>query len=784
MYASLIISMLAAFVAMLGKQWLNRYLRNSGGSMIERCGDRQRKCDGLEKWPFHSFVESLPLMLQVSLLLLACGLCRHMWTINTPVACTLISITGLGVVFYIGIVIAGMSSYACPFQTPASVALRGPWKKVRPEIVPYIVHFKRVLSWTHRTWKQKVQPGLDSLIVHSERALSRIRRMWKWRVRPLLRRPPLPTMVSFGDVQMDLPIQESEPWLRPQDLAIIRRTNTDDALCVSWILRSITDPEAIDAALPLAGEIRWFDDGVNVNPPYDMIVSTFEACFDSTRRLYPGSRDRAYYSGRAILWIHTLAMCKSEDFALTFPLPDADYTTPVPDPDLEHLLRVNSEDSDLGEHIASILSTKPGWTPSHSQWISNLLLHFSCTNLIELHGGTILDEIPNIEHDNKTTISLNTALNLVLVWCAFFGSPVEEEALMVQDKSYGISSFCSSSCSLPPTSYRTVSILNRLSNVDLLESIRTSLPRNFTYTMLSNLAKLETTPERLTEIAYKWCSVICENCRNLSKWQGDLFVCLQIGFRRLDFRRQSINLTITHTEHHRRLIDVVFESQETEVIADLLHAWTIGSNPHTLVAPPLGSCVWRLINLQNQLPSSPRFRRLSIRSVELTGYEGFEGVAVERFIEFLNHLHVTTEDIDSESSWVELLLGTIRSSEAPQHLSHSYWELLAEHTVSSQSPIVNFADGLQITTSLIEAKEWSKLECWMGIFWMLLPEDADPTEGDLGHSMTLLFRQRPGAIQKLEQWVKRWGRNNRNRVPNSFQQLCKQAHEAAKQDAS
>jgi hypothetical protein len=31
LYASLFILLLAAFVAMLGKQWLNRYLRNSGG---------------------------------------------------------------------------------------------------------------------------------------------------------------------------------------------------------------------------------------------------------------------------------------------------------------------------------------------------------------------------------------------------------------------------------------------------------------------------------------------------------------------------------------------------------------------------------------------------------------------------------------------------------------------------------------------------------------------------------------------------------------------------------
>jgi hypothetical protein len=130
MYASLMISLLAAFVAMLGKQWLNRYLRNSGGSTIERCGDRQRKCDGLEKWPLHFFVESLPVMLQARSSFSPAGSADTCGRSTPSVAYTLISLTGLGVMFYIGIVIAGMSSYACPFQTPASVALRSMWKKV------------------------------------------------------------------------------------------------------------------------------------------------------------------------------------------------------------------------------------------------------------------------------------------------------------------------------------------------------------------------------------------------------------------------------------------------------------------------------------------------------------------------------------------------------------------------------------------------------------------------------------------------------------------------------
>ena len=259
MYVSLLISLLAAFVTMLGKQWLNRYLRNSGGSMIERCGDRQSKCDGLEKWPLHFFVESLPMMLQVALLLLACGLCRHMWSINASVARTLITFTGLGVTFYIGVMIAGTLLYACPFQTPASTTLRGPWKKIRDWIISSIIHSKRVLSRTYQMWKRRVRslrhrslptiPLEDVQIQQSKSA-------------PTPDNSPQPQSLSTLDN-----VPQSELWLKPKDLAVVCRTNTDDVRCVSWILKHITDPEALDAALPLAGEIRWFDDGVKVNPP-------------------------------------------------------------------------------------------------------------------------------------------------------------------------------------------------------------------------------------------------------------------------------------------------------------------------------------------------------------------------------------------------------------------------------------------------------------------------------------------------------------------------------------
>ena len=380
-YASLLISLLTTFIAMLGKQWLNRYLRSSGGLITERCGERQRKCDGLEEWWLHLFVESLPVMLQVSLFLFACGLCQHMCSINASVAYVLINITGLGVLLYVAIVIAGMSSYTCPFQTPVAVVLRGQWKKVRP-----------VLSATHQMLKAQVQ--------------------------------------------------QSKPWFKPKDLAVLRGTNTNDVQCVSWILRNITDPEALDAAIRLAGTIRWFDDGVNVEPLYDAIVSVFEGCFDSAGKLYPDSRDRAYHSAQATAWIRVLAMCKSKEFEHKFHFPDKDHVLPDLDHDLRNLLTINY----TALRPAFMLMVKPEQhTPSYLQWISNILLHHSWANRAKPDCIGIVGWPP--KSDGAIAIPLNTTLNRLLMWCNYFGSPVDEEVLRLKDKSCDVSYFCSSSYS-------------------------------------------------------------------------------------------------------------------------------------------------------------------------------------------------------------------------------------------------------------------------------------------------------------------------------------------------
>ena len=125
LFASLLTSLLSAFLAMLGKQWLNRCMPvDTRGTIIQRGQYRQRKLDGIVKWYFNNVMESLPLMLQAALLLLGCALSRYLWEINTTVASVALSITAFGLLFYVFIVIAGVVSENCPYQTPAANFLR------------------------------------------------------------------------------------------------------------------------------------------------------------------------------------------------------------------------------------------------------------------------------------------------------------------------------------------------------------------------------------------------------------------------------------------------------------------------------------------------------------------------------------------------------------------------------------------------------------------------------------------------------------------------------------
>ncbi|KAF9642457.1 hypothetical protein BDM02DRAFT_3193194 [Thelephora ganbajun] len=124
MYTSLLIFLLATFVAMLGKQrW---YMWNSGGSMTGHYRDRQCKFDGLKTWRLDFFIESS-------------GDAPNR---SSPPA------VFVGVLLYVGIIIAGVSSYGCPFQTPGPDVLRSLWTKAGPHLSSPCATWERLRSIT------------------------------------------------------------------------------------------------------------------------------------------------------------------------------------------------------------------------------------------------------------------------------------------------------------------------------------------------------------------------------------------------------------------------------------------------------------------------------------------------------------------------------------------------------------------------------------------------------------------------------------------------------------
>jgi len=140
LYASLAASIFSAFLAMLGKQWLNRYASaNMRGSAIERNQNRQRKLNGIDTWYFDQVMESLPLMLQFALLLLGCALSLYLRGIDTTVASVILSVTVFGLIFYIFIVIAGAAFVSCPYQTPGAQILRYVWQQVSSRSTLFVV---------------------------------------------------------------------------------------------------------------------------------------------------------------------------------------------------------------------------------------------------------------------------------------------------------------------------------------------------------------------------------------------------------------------------------------------------------------------------------------------------------------------------------------------------------------------------------------------------------------------------------------------------------------------
>ena len=281
LYASLAASLFAAFLAMLGKQWVNRYLRNRGGSAADKSRNRQQKLDGLRKWHFHLAMESLPVMLQFALLLLGSALSQYLWTICRAVAGLIIAVSIFGLTLYVFLTLAATLHYNCPYQTPPSLLARTIIKYLTHSDAGFVRSLRSLLAFF---------PSVESLrkilarLCHGVRAVLKSFRCGSV-VGEEVEHIPLAVVVTpparvFEDTSIDLVLCEA------------------DARCISWVLYSTTDADVIFSTVRFAATTSWYPETVGLLSPQILADLFFDCLVDGW--VIPGKVEHASSIGMAL----------------------------------------------------------------------------------------------------------------------------------------------------------------------------------------------------------------------------------------------------------------------------------------------------------------------------------------------------------------------------------------------------------------------------------------------------------------------------------------------------
>ena len=291
-YSSLAASLLAAFIAMLGKQWLNRYARvDMRGSVIDRSRDRQRKMDGTVTWGFDLVMECLPLMLQAALLLLGYALSEYLYFINNIVASVAIGFTAFGLLFYLLIVSAATLSYNCPFQTPASLILRF-LIRFDDEHEQYL---KRFWRWLGRIFRKKKRSRSNPGGLHGSD------------------KSGVFDGSNTGD-HFELPMVGQD---HPSPL-FNKETDWDgyvlDSNCVAWMFKMSMDSDVIMAIMKYIPDVVWHA-GIRTTP-LERLYDTVLECFDFSNErpvVIPKLKKKAYVSAKALLHLAIQRRCAGDE---------------------------------------------------------------------------------------------------------------------------------------------------------------------------------------------------------------------------------------------------------------------------------------------------------------------------------------------------------------------------------------------------------------------------------------------------------------------------------------
>ncbi|KAJ7146759.1 hypothetical protein C8R44DRAFT_898935 [Mycena epipterygia] len=300
LYISLFTTLLAALLAVLGKQWIMYYQAAGSRGTIEECGlERQRKLEGLRKWKFDAFLQMLPFLLQLGLLLFCTALSIYLWTIHHSIAIIVWVLTLVGFGLYLSLLGSAIMSPDSPFQTPLAPLVTqsflattrtlktsffmvhkfvwAVWHTLRDPIFAIGVTLFWTNMWILFLFQKVTRPVWHILTPMAVRLHNFTRSVWaSWTHSIKFRTPTLP---QFQGVSDTFPLKGAAATSSDAYNNCCVAPPSVEVPAVLWILETSTDPLMITAAAGIAGELQW-PVGMDLTSPMTRLADTFTSCFD------------------------------------------------------------------------------------------------------------------------------------------------------------------------------------------------------------------------------------------------------------------------------------------------------------------------------------------------------------------------------------------------------------------------------------------------------------------------------------------------------------------------
>lgn len=142
-FSSLILSLSSASIGIMVKQWLNEYAsgissESEAGTSRQTARLRQYRLNNLIKWHVGDIVNTIPVLLQVSVALFLAGLLILLWTLHPAVAAVASIFAGLLGAFALFTVVLPLVKPGCAYLTPQTLALYHVFRRTPSSIKVYV----------------------------------------------------------------------------------------------------------------------------------------------------------------------------------------------------------------------------------------------------------------------------------------------------------------------------------------------------------------------------------------------------------------------------------------------------------------------------------------------------------------------------------------------------------------------------------------------------------------------------------------------------------------------